>query len=75
MKVRVCVPLSPSVTPGLSMASVGTASGVPVASAEAGPSFAPVRVGRTRSVYSVPAARLGRVWLVPVAAASRAAAS
>ena len=56
------------------MASSGWASGVPVASAEAGPSWAPVRVGMTRTVYGVPGARPVTVWLVPVAVCSRAGA-
>ena len=74
VKVRVpAVAPVPSVTLGESMASVGRASGVPVASAEAGPSWAPVRVGRTRSVYCVPATRPVTVWLVPVADSSRPA--
>ena len=40
------------------------APGVPVASAEGGPSLAPVRVAVTCTVYSVPLVRLGIVWLM-----------
>ena len=47
-----------TVTPG--------AAGVPVASADAGPSLASVRVALTRTVYSVPLARPVIVWLVVV---------
>ena len=45
-----------TVTPG--------AAGVPFASADGGPSLAPVRVALTRAVYSVPLARPVIVWLV-----------
>ena len=45
-----------TVTPG--------AAGVPVSSADGGPSLAPVRVALTRTVYSVPLARPVIVWLV-----------
>ena len=48
-----------TVTPG----AIGTA-GVPFASADGGPSLAPVRVALTRAVYSVPLARPVIVWLV-----------
>ena len=48
-----------TVTPG----AIG-AAGVPVASADGGPSLAPVRVALTRTVYSVPLARPVIVWLV-----------
>ena len=40
------------------------AAGVPVFSADGGPSLASVRVAVTRTVYSVPLTRLGIVWLV-----------
>ena len=39
----------------------GGTLGVPVISAEGGPSSAPVRVAITRTVYSVPLVRLGIV--------------
>ena len=46
-------------TPG----AIGTA-GVPVSSADGGPSLASVRVALTRTVYSVPLVRPVIVWLV-----------
>ena len=50
-----------TVTPG----AIGTA-GVPFASADGGPSLAPVRVALTRTEYSVPLARPVIVTLVSV---------
>ena len=41
-------------------------TGVSMTSSDAGPSFAPVRVAITRTVYSVPLVRLPIVWLVVV---------
>ena len=64
-------PAAPSATRGPSMDSAGPPSGVPVASIDAGPSCAPVRVGITRTRCCTPGARPPTVWLVPVVATSR----
>ena len=66
-------PAAPSRTRGASTDTDGSPRGVPRASADAGPSFAPVRVGTTRTVYSLPAARAPMTWGEAVDTPSRAA--